>query len=56
MIAILRAIATFVFFMPIRLISRTPELSFEEAKVVPMRRPGAEAAQCAYPEMKKAAE
>jgi 5-aminolevulinate synthase len=35
---------------------KTLELPFEEAKVVPMRRPGAEAAQCAYPEMKKAAE
>jgi 5-aminolevulinate synthase len=35
---------------------KTLELPFEEAKVVPLRRPGAEAAQCAYPEMKKAAE
>ena len=35
---------------------KTLELPFEEAKVVPMRHPGAEAAQCAYPEMKKAAE
>ena len=32
-------------------------LSFEEARVVPLRRPGADvAANCAYPEMKKAAE
>ena len=35
---------------------KTLELPFEEAKVVPLRRPGAEAAQCVYPEMKKAAE
>jgi 5-aminolevulinate synthase len=35
---------------------KTLELPFEEAKVVPLRRPGAEAAQCAYPDMKKAAE
>ena len=35
---------------------KTLELPFEEAKVVPLRRPGAEAAQCAYPQMKKAAE
>jgi 5-aminolevulinate synthase len=31
-------------------------LPFEEARVVPLRRPGADAAHCAYPEMKKAAE
>ena len=31
-------------------------LPFEEPKVVPFRRPNAEAANCAYPEMKKAAE
>ncbi len=31
-------------------------LPFEESRVVPLRRPGADDANCAYPEMKKAAE
>jgi 5-aminolevulinate synthase len=35
---------------------QTLELPLEEARIVPLRRPGAEAAQCVYPEMKKAAE
>ena len=35
---------------------KTLGLPFEQPKVVPMRRPGVEAAQCVYPEMKKAAE
>jgi 5-aminolevulinate synthase len=35
---------------------KTLGLPFQEATIVPLRRPGAEAAQCVYPEMKKAAE
>jgi 5-aminolevulinate synthase len=35
---------------------KTLDLPLQEAQIVPLRRPGAEPAQCVYPEMKKAAE
>ncbi len=35
---------------------KTLELPFEEARIIPLRRPAKEPAECAYPEMKKAAE